>query len=292
VTFPQRTSFFFLVLICSCSFCSFAQLPDTDIWLLDVRDSLGGIALKNPVNFTNRDGYDNQPAFSPDGRYILFTSIREGTQSDIYKYELSSGKTSRFTFTPESEYSPTFMPDGKSISVVRVEQDSTQRLWKFPIEGGEPSLVLKSIKNIGYHYWINPNTLALFLLPSPFSLVVARLNTGQTIQVDDSIGRCIQSTGSENQWTYLKKTSDSTGRICRMDGSDRLAWKMPALKKSEDYAWLDDSSALMAKGSCIYKVSYPNQTQLIADLSKSGIYKIGRLVLSKDKKKLALVTTK
>jgi len=272
---------------------SFAQLPNTDIWLLDVTDAGGRISVSNPVNFTNREGYDNQPSFSPDGKFILFTSIREGLQSDIYKYDIFSGKTSKFTDTPESEYSPTFMPDGQYISVVRVEKDSTQRLWKFPINGGDPSLVLKTVTNVGYHCWIDTTTLALFILPSPFTLLTADIRTEKTTRVGDSIGRCLQNIHFQKQWSYYEKTSDSTGLICRVDLRTKkvLPGKWLALKNSEDYAWYNDSFVIMAAGSCIYKVT-SSEVQLLADLSKYGISNIGRLTLSKDRKRIALVTKK
>ena len=68
----------------------FAQLPNTDIWLLDVKSIGDSIVLSNPSNITNRVGYDNQPTFSPKGDYILYTSIRDEKQSDIFKYDLKT----------------------------------------------------------------------------------------------------------------------------------------------------------------------------------------------------------
>src|SRR3989304_1572957 len=111
-----------------------AQLPDTDIWLLDIKDSAEQISFHHPVNITNRKGYDNQPVFSPNGKYILYSSQPDsGCATDIYKYDLKTKTITQFTKTQTSEYSPTFMPDGKNISVVMVEKDSVQRLWKFPL---------------------------------------------------------------------------------------------------------------------------------------------------------------
>ena len=145
-------------------YCS-AQLPDCDIFLLDIKDSAGQISFRNPVNITNRKGYDNQPAFSPDGKYLLYSSQKDSAgQTDILKYDLQSKTISPFTKTPTSEYSPTFTPDGKSISVVMVESDSAQRLWKFPLAGGEPTCVMKNVASVGYHAWINKDSVALFIL--------------------------------------------------------------------------------------------------------------------------------
>src|SRR6266571_3420478 len=93
----------------------------TDIFVIDLTTTpRGKLKLGQPVKITNWAGYNNQPSFLPDGKSILYTSIRE-KQADIYRYDLRAASTTQVTNTPESEYSPTMMLDGKSISVVRVE---------------------------------------------------------------------------------------------------------------------------------------------------------------------------
>src|ERR671914_787333 len=136
--------------------------PGTDIWLARL-DASG--AISQPVNITNRPGYDNQPAFTPDGKVLLFTR-RDGEQTDIWAYDLTtrSSELSRITNTPESEYSPTVTPDGTGISVIRVEADGAQRLWRFTRDGQSPTLVLTNVKPVGYHAWGPDGQLALFIL--------------------------------------------------------------------------------------------------------------------------------
>ncbi len=53
--------------------------PATDIFLapLSISSTDGRPTIGKPVNITSRPGYDNQPAFTPDSRSILFTSIHE-----------------------------------------------------------------------------------------------------------------------------------------------------------------------------------------------------------------------
>jgi len=192
----KNTILYFCLLL---SQALFAQLPNTDIWLLDIKATKDTIILSNPVNITNRAGYDNQPSFSPDGTYILYTSIRDEKQSDIYKYDLKTKQITQFTNTSAtSEYSPTFMPDGKNISVVMVEPDSVQRLWKFPLKGGAPSLVMDKVDSIGYHCWINKDSLALIMITEPPTLVTVNTKTQFPREYrkrypDDSLsyGRCI-----------------------------------------------------------------------------------------------------
>ena len=153
--------------------------PDTEIFLASLSISGTRVQIGTPANITNDPGYDNQPFFTPDGKSILFTSMRGGGPTDIYRYDLASRAISRVTDTPESEYSPTVTPDGQHISVVRVEADKTQRLWRFTLAGHNPELVLADVKPVGYHAWADGHTLALYVLGSPATLQLADTQTGK-----------------------------------------------------------------------------------------------------------------
>ena len=177
--------------------------PATDIYLVRLRGAGGGAISDPPVNLTQRAGYDNQPAFTADGRALLYTSIRDDGQADTYRLDLASRTSTRLTDTPESEYSPTPMPAGGGFSVVRVERDSAQRLWAFNAEGRAPVLLLPGIAPVGYHLWLDDHTLALFVLGSPNSLQIAdtQLGTGRTIAHD--IGRSLQRVPGSSRFSFL-----------------------------------------------------------------------------------------
>src|SRR5213075_1723714 len=163
-----------------------AAVPSTDIYLYELSR---GLLHRGPrvVNLTNRPGYDNQPSFV--GSTMYYTSVHDG-QADIYRFQ--NARHSRFTSTPESEYSAALTPDGKALAVVRVERDSTQRLWQFPLDGGAPSLVLRDIKPVGYFAWLDSTTLALFVLGNPNTLQIADTRTGAARVVTPNIGRSLQ----------------------------------------------------------------------------------------------------
>src|SRR3954465_80562 len=96
-----------------------AAPPSTDIFLAPLRVQNGKPVVGRPVNITSRPGYDNQPSFTPDSRSVLFTSVREEAEADIYRYDLRTRATSRITSTPESEYSATAAPSSSpTCSVV------------------------------------------------------------------------------------------------------------------------------------------------------------------------------
>src|SRR5690349_13664121 len=112
----------------------YAQLPETDIFVCDMKEKDGKFEFSKPENITHRPGYDNQPYFMPDGKSLLFVAVPDTTQADIYSYDFKSGKTTAITKTTESEYSPMLSPDGKNISVVRVDTDKRQRFYKFSLK--------------------------------------------------------------------------------------------------------------------------------------------------------------
>ena len=104
---------FFLILFSIFSAQLFAQLPNTDLFLLNLTWTKKG-DLKpegKPENLTNRSGYDNQPSFLPDGETLLFTLADTTGQTDIYRLPLQTKIRQNLTQTPAtSEYSAVCLP--------------------------------------------------------------------------------------------------------------------------------------------------------------------------------------
>jgi dipeptidyl aminopeptidase/acylaminoacyl peptidase len=267
--------------------------PSADIFLADVMKRGGQLVLGKPVNITNRDGYDNQPSFLPDGKSLLFTSIRQNNQADIYRYELATQKTERVTNTSESEYSPTVTPDQKFFSVIRVEADRTQRLWKFPLRGGEPSLVLTNVKPVGYHVWVDADTLALFVLGQPNSLQLVDVKTEKAEVLANNIGRALHRIpGQADKISFVHKAAEKEWVVKELDVKTRQSAPLiNTLPGSEDCAWLPDGTLLIAQGSKLFKWQRGKDKdwQAVADLAAAGLSGITRLAVSQKGDKLALV---
>lgn len=266
--------------------------PSTDIYLLDLTLVKGTIHLGNSTNITQRKGYDNQPSFTPDGGSILYTSIREDNQADIYSYDIKKKTTTRVTTTKESEYSPTVMPGGKTFSVVRVEADSTQRLWQFDWDGKNPKLALEKIKPVGYHAWGNNTTLALFVLGNPFTLQIAHTQTGNAEIVADSIGRALQKIPGKEAISFVHKPSGNEWWVKEVNvTTGTMTTLIQTLPGSEFHAWMPDGTLLMAQGSKLYiwKPGTQKEWKEIGDLQKTGIKNITRVAISPTGKQLAIV---
>lgn len=283
-----------IVVICTWAADVISQTtpPAADIFLVDMKLHGGQIALSSPVQITDWQGYDNQPAFLPDGKSLLYTSIRDDGQADIYRYNIADNTIARITQTFESEFSPTVMPDGKFISVVRVEKDSTQRLWKSPITGGEPSLVLENVKPVGYHAWADANTIALFILGDPVTLQITDLRTGKAQVVAENIGRSLHKIPKQEAISFVHKVGENERFIKRLDLKTRaITTLVKTLAGSEDYAWTPQGILLMGKDSKLFQ-SDPKKNgewQEIADFSSAGLKSITRLAVSPKGERLAVV---
>ncbi len=270
-------------------------LPATDVFLLSIERSGGELRLGAPVNATDRAGYDNQPSFTPDGRSVLYTSIREDGQADIYRYDLGARRTTRLTGTTESEYSPTVTPSGRSFSVIRVEADSTQRLWEFDLGGTHPRLVLSELRPVGYHAWIDANLLALFVLGTPPTLRIADRRTGRADVVAENVGRSIHRIPGGREVSFVHKVADGEWWVRALDpASGRVRPLIRTLPGSEDYAWTPDGVILMAQGSVLFRwdPARGGEWERAADLAPLGIGAVTRLAVSPRGDRLALVATR
>jgi hypothetical protein len=273
-----------------------AAASSEDIFVVDVTGSKGKLEFGRPANITNRAGYDNQPSFLPDGRSLLYTSAREGDQTDIYRHDFATGQATRLTSTPEGEYSPTVMPGGKFFSVIRVEADKTQRLWKFPLAGGTPELLLPNLKPVGYHLWLDARTLALFILGAngqPNTLQLAPIDNSFLDTIHVNIGRALHLIPRRTAFSFVHKISPGEWLIKAFDlktkRSTTLARTLPA---SEDLAWTPGGTILMAQDAKLYQLDPAAPApdwQLVADFSAAGLKKITRLALSPKADRLALV---
>ena len=268
--------------------------PKTDIFIVDVSERDGKLQFGKPMNITKRSGYDNQPGFLPDGKSLFYTSIKEGLQADIYRYDIAKAATTRMTDTPEREYSPTVTPDGKYFSVIRVEADSTQRLWKFPLDGGKPVLVLEKIKPVGYHVWVDRNTLVLFVLGQPDTLQLVDVPTEKAETIITNIGRSLHKMPRGQLVSFVHKISDDELVIKSLDVKTRkISPIIKMLTGSEYFVWSRAGALLMAQGSKLfeYDPASDKDWQEVADFSKEGINQITRLAVSPKGDRLAFVAS-
>ena len=101
----------------------------------------------DPRRLTDGDWDDAQPAISPDGTRVAFTSNRtaerdRNTVTDIWVLPLAGGEP-RLVTTERGQYgNPSWSPDGRAIACLGTAEatgagDRNPRVWRFPADGGD-----------------------------------------------------------------------------------------------------------------------------------------------------------
>lgn len=283
-----------------------SQAPATEIYLASFKDGppkttrIGmltfqgeGVGVGTPVNITNNPGYDNQPYFLPDSSGLLFSSNRDGKQTDIYRYDIATKQTTQLTHTPENEYSPTITPDQRTFTTVH---GAEQRLWRFNLDGSDAGLAYAHKGLIGYHAWLSPTQLAVFVLApqqgQPNTLELIDLPTGAAEVVDSSIGRSLHVRPGGGL-TYVFKPASGPWEIRELTLSTRKhATLVSTVEGSEDFDWSPSGLIVMGSKSKLFFWAERNDDRWIeaADLKKDGVTAITRLAISPDGKWIAIVS--
>jgi|SRR5436190_12660799 hypothetical protein len=294
----------FLSTICFTFFCcSFGQ-TSTEIYLFDMKMDKGQIILSNGINITKHKGYDNQPFFHPSQSLIYYTSSDDSTtidSSDIKIYNYQTKQNTRFTNTPDREYSPTVTPDEKFISCILQRRNGAQDLVKYPIEGGKPKVLINHLK-VGYHTWASDNSLFLFVLDDSihFSLHYYHLANDVDTVVAENIGRGLNKIPGQNAMSFVQKISDTLSVLKKFNlGSGAVSNIIYTIKGKDQLTWLQNNVVLMSDGKQIFFYKEDPYTEFkdkkwkAVNITGNGLKlkSITRLATNSENTKLAVVTS-
>ncbi|UCC84592.1 MAG: hypothetical protein JSW46_06605 [Gemmatimonadota bacterium] len=270
-----------------------ATAPSTDIFLGTLLLDGDRIEVSELINITDRAGYDNQPHFAGHGTALLYTSARDSRQTDIYRYDIETGTVTQVTHTPTaSEYSPTVMPGGALFSSIR-EEAGRQGLWQYEMDGSEGGGVLDHVQPVGYHAWVDPHSVAVFVLGdsiAPSTLQLADLRSGATSIVAENVGRSLHRIPGQRKISFVHKPSDDEWLIKAVDVDTRSVTTItPTLPGSEDYAWLSANTIIMGSESALYRWVEGGQWETVSDLAEFGVRGISRVAVSVAGGRIAVV---
>lgn len=284
--------------------------PDVAVFV--ARLDLAAGRITDARNITPGKGSNFQPAFTPDGTAVVYTSGRSGS-NNIYRHDLASGQTTAVTATTENLYSPTPLADGSGFSAIRVVtadpaygiEMTEPSLWRFGWDG-KPVAPVVPTKRIGYHAWITPDLVAAFLVDD-----VPDRNDHRAVLINRTTGRQTLLTAKPGR--SLGRAPD--GRASFVDQTDAKRWVIAAMGVGDDqprvlvetpplpdgdkpanrpqyFAWLPDGSLLMARGHLFLRWDgRPGSSfQPFADLPELG-GAVRNLAASPDGKRLAFSVT-
>lgn len=281
---PRSLTFLLLI----CPYLAIAQVPGTEIWLVDLHDTQQAVSVVDqPINITRRPGYDNQPAFSNDGSQVLYTRM-EGEATDIWAVDLAIRKAAAVTQTPESEYSPTPMAAG-GFSVIRVEADGTQRIWAFEDQGTSPKLLFPDVAPAGYHAWFGDGAIGVFVLGEPHWLGVVEAGQTSAARAAEDIGRGLRA-DPNGQLNFIQKKAGRNWLAQWVPGQIEPQILIPMPGQSEDFAWTPAGHVLVADGHTLMRWRPGDlDWSKVADLNAELHGTVTRLAVSPDGRRLAYV---
>lgn len=110
------------------------------------------IASTDPYSFTAKGMVTMTPAFSTDGKKVIFSAAKanENMQQwhkephNIYTVDLESKRVEKITEDNNFNFYPTYISKGKGIVFARVIDENTISLWK--LQGNKKDCVAKDIK--------------------------------------------------------------------------------------------------------------------------------------------------
>src|SRR5437763_2541440 len=114
-----------LVLLLASAATLHAQINDSEVWVGSLDMSGGRLAVSNLVNISRHPGYDNQPAFFPDGKLVFASQIavldETGHAVQAVIHDFANGISTRvsgalgFSPTPAGDSSLMLLRDGHVI---------------------------------------------------------------------------------------------------------------------------------------------------------------------------------
>ncbi len=196
------------------------------------------VASKKLTQVTSGDFDDSQPAWSPDGKKIAFTSNRtqepdSNRNTDIFVVAADNsdqGKTlQRITDNPGSDASPAWSPDGKWIAYVTVTDISkmwyaTHFLAIVASAGGAPTVISqKTDRNVSGPKFIGDGSSIAFILEDHGETHVAemRVNGGSPTRLDKAKGSVGNfQTGKDGSFVFAMSGPMIPSEIFVQSGND------------------------------------------------------------------------
>ncbi len=94
-----------------------------------------------PRQITSTPGWDTEPALSPDGTLVAYSS-NAGGSVNIWVVDAQGGEPLRLTNGPGEVSKPAWFPDGRSVAFVQ-NLGGKKSVWKVPRLGGSPVSLLE-----------------------------------------------------------------------------------------------------------------------------------------------------
>jgi Tol biopolymer transport system component len=118
-----------------------------DLYLYDIRED-------KLTQLTDTRWSDIHPVWSPDGKYIAFSSNKQGNY-DIYVMELESREVTQLTTDKSIDQYPEYSPDGSKIAFIS-DRNGEDQVWLMDSDGSNPKQLTEIEVGVGGPLSWNP----------------------------------------------------------------------------------------------------------------------------------------
>ena len=123
---------------------------DTNLWLLDLEED-------RKRQLTRHEASDSNPAWSPDGDAIAFTSARDNDEAQVMVMPVDGGEAQAVTDLPVGASDPQWFPDGEQIAFTASIQPGYggdfDKLEQMLEEEDEDQVSAYTTENRTYRFW-------------------------------------------------------------------------------------------------------------------------------------------
>lgn len=257
-------------------------------------------------------GLEIEPAWSPDGRFVAFSSDQSGN-FDIWVRSVGEGNSIQVTKSAAQDWQPDWSPDGQSL-VFRSERDGGG-LFIVPALGGNE----RKLSGFGYHPRWSPDGSQILFYTSPFPGVakskfyVISANGGKPQEVLTDFtsefafplrvawhpdGHHISVWGNHLRfgWSFWTVSVTDGAAVQSQVDSKVTAQLREAAITFSDFVWLRSGQGLIFEGEALgvrnlWKINVDPKTMRWTDGPErltTGAGKDTDIVVSPDGRKLAL----
>lgn len=268
--------------------------PDSEVHVFDLTIKDGHYRLKNGLNISNNIGYDNQPYFTDKSESMLFVSVRDDKQTDVFEYNLKSKQTVQLTNTAHSEYSPKTSNSNKNITFVSEGGNPYQTVWSLDRTTGKSAWLLNSKEPVGYYATNSQNGDVLFWSRYGWSVQYLNLKRDEGRFVSgQAIPSSPQQIPDSENFSFVHRQTNGEVWIKAFDPKDfSITPIAPIIGSNYDYTWAPNGDILRVENNQLFvwpKLNKGYNWRTGQNLSKLFKGKISRLAVSKNGKYIALV---
>ena len=187
-----------------------------DVRIVDTSDG-------SVVDVTHDRAIDAAPCFSPDGRWLYFTSDRTGIMN-VYAYEVATGRLRQVTNVVNGAYQPEPSPDGRSLAYVGYTHDG----YDVFVMGLDETQWLDALPYEDTRSPLPPEPMPLDLHPKAYNPLLTLQPRAWSIK---------STPGNYGQATIVSASAADIAGIHAVDASITTEWEHPDLQFSLAYSY-------------------------------------------------------